>query len=85
MATKKQKRERGEARYRERLQASIDEGIKFLEQDRKFRHEKLRDAHRPKHEKQHSRNKPVKDCVICQDDFIAERKQQRELEGPKRG
>lgn len=85
MATKKQKRERGEARAREREQESRESALKALQADHKFRADKLREAHRPKHDKQHTRNKPNDDCIICQDNLIAERRQQRELEGPKRG
>jgi hypothetical protein len=87
MATRKQKRERLTERYQQRLQESIESGLKAQEADRKHREKRLRDSQREKHDKSHSWKKIDHDCILCQDMLKEERMQQSQLmvEGAIRG
>lgn len=74
MATKKQKRAEVEAKRQRRKEEERLSGLKALHEDRKHREDKLRDQHREKHDKNHSK-KIDKDCILCLDLLIAKRKQ----------
>ena len=67
MATKKQKRERGEQK-RVHFMAEIKRtGLEAQRKDREHREKKHREAWRDQHDKKHNWKRRIKECPLCQD------------------
>lgn len=73
MATKKQKRERGEQKRMHFMSEHRRTGLEAQRKDREHRQQKEREAWREQHDKKHSWKKRIKECPICQDSLRAEK------------
>lgn len=67
MATKKQKRERGEEKHKRFMAEIRKTGLEAQRKDREHREKKNREAWREQHDTKHTWKKRLKECPLCQD------------------
>ena len=67
MATKKQKRERGEQKRMHFMAEIKRTGLEAQRKDREYRDKKNRELWSNQHEKKHDWKRRVKECPLCQE------------------